>query len=80
MTEMGKALNLLNNESTPGIDGLPTSWYKTFYKKKTPLFKSLSYSLQHGELSISQKRGSYLFFTKVKSCNGILLKTGVQLQ
>ena len=32
MTEMGKALNALNNDSTPGIDGLQTSWYKTFSK------------------------------------------------
>ena len=75
MDEMGKALKSLNNDSTPGIDGLPTSWYKTFYKKiKIPLFQSLSYSLQTGELSISQKRGVISLFHKGKELQRDIIK------
>ena len=75
MEEMSKALNSLNNESTPGIDGLPTSWYKTFYNKiKTPLFNSLSFSLQTGELSISQKRGIISLFHKGKELQRDIIK------
>ena len=75
LEEMGKALNSLNNDSTPGIDGLPTSWYKTFYNKiKIPLFQSLSYSLQTGELSTSQKRGIISLLHKGKELPRDIIK------
>ena len=33
LNEIGQALFRLNDDSAPGIDGLPTSRYKVFYKK-----------------------------------------------
>ena len=34
-TELTNALNLLNKDSAPGSDGLPPSFYKHFWEKKS---------------------------------------------
>ena len=33
ITEIGKALSQLKNESSPGSDGLTAAWYKMFWQK-----------------------------------------------
>ena len=56
--EIGKGLLELNNDSTPGLDGITTSWYKVFYNKiKDILFNSYQESFGQSELGISQKLG-----------------------
>ena len=40
LQELGHALSKLNNNSAPGIDGLPIPFYKTFWNKlKQPFLK-----------------------------------------
>ncbi len=64
---MGHALSKLNNNSAPGIDGLPIPFYKTFWSKlKQPLFESIQFVVQVGELSSSQKRGVITLLHKGK--------------
>ena len=63
--ELGNALSKLNNDSSPGSDGLTTEFYKAFWNKlKIPLFESLNYALETGELSISQRRGIFTLIHK----------------
>ena len=65
--ELGLALSKLNNNSAPGIDGLPVPFYKTFWNKlKQPLFESIQFGLSIGELSTTQKRGVITLFHKGK--------------
>ena len=67
LEELGLALSKLNNNSAPGIDGLPVPFYKTFWNKlKQPLFASIQYGLSIGELSTTQKRGVITLFHKGK--------------
>ena len=55
--EVGNALCCLNEDSSPGIDGLPVNWYKVFYNKiKNPLFNSLKFSIENESLGISTRR------------------------
>ena len=56
--EIGKALFHLNNDSSPGLDGIPANWYKVFYSKiKVILFEALSKSIEEGSLGLSQRLG-----------------------
>ena len=56
--ELDKSLMNLNNDSAPGLDGIPVSFYKVFWNiLKQPLFESIKYSLTIGELSTTQKSG-----------------------
>ena len=58
MEEIGKALFQLNNDSSPGLDGIPANWYKVFYSKiKVILFQALSKAIEDGTLGVSQKLG-----------------------
>ena len=67
VNELGHALSKLNNNSAPGIDGLPIPFYKTFWSKlKQPLFESIQFAVQVGELSSSQKRGVITLLHKGK--------------
>ena len=53
--EMLTALKGMQNEKSPGIDGLPTEFYKFFWKDiKDYLYKSYKASFDKGILSISQ--------------------------
>jgi len=56
--EILEALKLTKNNKSPGIDGLPYEFYKTFWCKiKEYLMNSINYSYEHGEMSINQRRG-----------------------
>jgi exonuclease III len=56
--ECAKALITLHNGKSPGSDGFPTEFYKMFWKNISTLtFESISHAMQHGEMSIEQKRG-----------------------
>ena len=56
--EMGLALNSLNNDSSPGCDGISIPFYKVFWNKiKNILLVSFNEALNSGELSTTQKRG-----------------------
>ena len=55
---LSHALSKLNDDSSPGSDGLTVNFYKVFWLKLKPiLFDSLNTSIERGELSVSQKRG-----------------------
>ena len=56
--ECGKALQLMKNESSPGLDGVTTAWYKVFWVKiKEIVVKSLNAGYDRGRLSCSQRKG-----------------------
>ena len=75
LEELGIALSSLNNNSAPGIDGLPVSWYKVFYKKiKLPLLQCLNQCILTGQLSTSQRRGVITLIHKGKDLDRHLIK------
>ena len=75
LNELGSALYKLNNDSAPGIDGLPVSFFKVFWAKlKQPFFESLKFSIDRGELSTTQKRGVVTLFHKGKELRRDILK------
>ena len=48
----------MDPEKTPGTNGLPAVFYKTFWSELAPsLIISLNYSYDQGTLSVSQRRG-----------------------
>ncbi len=56
--EIGRALQKMNNGSSPGLDGLTTSFYKTFWLHlKDILFDSFNHSISLGRLATSQTLG-----------------------
>ena len=56
--ELTDALIDMKNNSSPGIDGLTSEFYKTFWNEiKTPLFASYQYSIKHKQLSDTQTLG-----------------------
>ena len=56
--ELTNALNLLNNNSAPGSDGLPPVFYKTFWEKlKGHFHKCLQYAVNSEKLSFSMRNG-----------------------
>lgn len=80
--ELQQALSTMENNKSPGIDGLSTNFYKFFW----PLFGSqltavFNYAFQHGSLSVTQRRGVItLVFkkgdrTKLKNWRPITLLT-----
>lgn len=55
--EIKEALKQLNSDSAPGCDGLTPNFYTCFWDSvKTPLFASLTESIQNNTLSVSQRR------------------------
>lgn len=58
LSEMSKALQEMENDKTPGCDGLNAAFYKFFWGKlKWTLFKALTYALDIGFLHQSARRG-----------------------
>ena len=73
--ELNKALLSMENNKSPGLDGLPTNFYKHFWNILGPeLTNILNFAYQNGSLALSQQRGviSLLFkkgdHTKLKNC------------
>ena len=53
-----EALKSIDSDKTPGTDGLPAEFYKTFWTDLAPILTSaLNYSHNTGTLSITQRRG-----------------------
>ena len=58
LLEITAALKEMANDKSPGLDGFTTNFYKFFWIDiKSFLYDSYIYSIQHGELSDSQRRG-----------------------
>ena len=58
--ECGVALSKLQNNKSPGSDGLTTNFYKFFWKDiKELLYQSYLYSYTNGSLSTYQKIGIF---------------------
>ena len=56
--EIRDAINSMKNGSSPGLDGLPVEFYKTFWTSiKEPFVKALRYSAEVGHLSFTQRQG-----------------------
>ena len=56
--ELTDALKKTKNNKSPGLDGIPYEFYKTFWNDIGDLLvESLNYSYIHGKLSINQRRG-----------------------
>ena len=56
--ECRKALNGMDTGKSPGIDGLTTEFYLAFWAVLgNDLVEVLNYGFQHGQLSVSQRRG-----------------------
>lgn len=63
-----EALSHLNKGKSPGTDGLTPEFYTSFWDCLAPyLFNSLSFSIQEGMLSISQRRGIITLIPKKDS-------------
>ena len=53
-----ESLKSMEHNKTPGTDGLPAEFYKTFWSDiNEPLVNALNYSYKIGKLSVTQKRG-----------------------
>lgn len=56
--ELHNALKKMENNKSPGVDGLTTNFYKHFWSIMGPHITSVfNFALSHGELSRSQCRG-----------------------
>ncbi len=67
-TECGIALKGMKNDSSPGLDGITTGWYKMFWKKvKSVLINSLNAGFNRGKLSCTQRQGIICLLHKGKS-------------
>lgn len=56
--ELYEAICSFQNGKTPGLDGIPVEWYKTFFTEiKVPLLTCFNYSLEMGYQSNSQREG-----------------------
>ena len=56
--ECRKALNGMDTGKSPGIDGLKAEFYIAFWAVLgSDLFEVFNYGFQHGQLSVSQRRG-----------------------
>ena len=52
MEELTKAVKELPSQKSPGSDGLPSEFYKSFWNKISPLvFKSIQYGIENNNLS-----------------------------
>ena len=75
ISEMLNALKFMNNGSSPGVDGIPTEFYKVFWEDiKKPLYNSFIHSLNTGILSLSQRKGVLSLLYKGNNSDKELLK------
>jgi len=80
--ELYKALNSMENNKSPGIDGLSTNFYKHFWHTFSSALTSVyNYAFKHGTLTVTQRQGiiTLLFKkgdrTKLKNWRPITLLT-----
>ena len=58
IAEIARALKELQNDKSPGNDGLTTNFYKMFWPDiRSLLYNSFDYTFKTGSLSDDQKRG-----------------------
>ncbi|KAL9989410.1 hypothetical protein ACROYT_G003957 [Oculina patagonica] len=63
-----EALQKMKNDKSPGNDGLPSEFYKVFWKDiSTAFIKAINRSYSCGKLSISQRRGTIKLIPKKNS-------------
>ena len=56
--ELEKAIKGMNNNKTPGQDGIPVDFYKVFWDKlKDPFYKMVTYCYEQEELHPSARKG-----------------------
>ena len=75
LEELDSVVNKLNNDSSPGIDGITSLFFKTFWDKlRIPLLQNFQYCLERGELSITQRRGVITLLHKGKNLRRDVIK------
>ena len=63
----------MKNSKSPGVNGLPADFYKFFWQNiKHLVLASINYALNHGELSINQKRGIITLIPKKDKDRSVL--------
>ena len=68
LDDLGEALKCIKNRSSPGCDGLTTSFYKVFWAKIGGLvYASFEKSFEDGQLSPSQRRAIIVLLHKGKN-------------
>ena len=68
-SELENALNKMENNRSPGIDGLTSNFYKHFWPILGSDIKQLfNYSFQHGQLTRTQRRGIITLIFKKGDC------------
>ena len=56
--ECASALKAMQNNKSPGSDGITTEFYKIFWSDiKSYYVKSLNYSFENGDMTVMQKQG-----------------------
>ena len=68
LDDLGEALKCMTNGSSPGCDGLTTSFYKVFWAKIGGfVYASFEKSFEDGQLSLSQRRAIIVLLHKGKN-------------
>ena len=63
------ALKTMENNKTPGTDGLTSELYRYFWKLLSPfMVDSFNFAFRNGTLSISQRQAIISLITKKKNC------------
>ena len=75
LEEIGKALYQLDNDSSPGLDGISANWYKVFFNKvKFILFDCFNQAINERELATTQKLGVITLIHKGKELKKDIIK------
>ena len=75
LADLKKALECFKPNKSPGVDGLNAEFYKVFWNEIGPkLFETLQYSIQTGELPLSQRRAIITLLPKLNK-DPLLIKS-----